>query len=177
MEIVVQEVLDGKKGAATLFYKEFAPAVKRFLQGKMGSEAVAQELLQDTFLSAFDSLPMYRGEASVKTWLLSIARHEVLDYYRKRYVRKVVEQTGVLWEGVGESLATPEMEWKKVEMSARFDKALGKISGRYRKVIELRYQRGLSVKEIASKLALPFKATESLIFRARGAFAEAYGTE
>ena len=166
MEKCVQEVLAGKKGAATLFYRAFAPAVKRFLQGEVGSEVVVQELLQDTFLSAFDALPMYRGESSVKTWLLSIARHEVLDYYRKRYVRKVVEQTGVLWEGVGESLATPEMEWKKMEMSARFDQALGRISRRYRKVLELRYQRGLSVKEIASKLALPFKATESLIFRA-----------
>ncbi len=177
MEQIVREVLLGKKTAATRFYREFAGTVRRFLRGKVGNEAAIEELLQDTFLSAFDALPLYRGESSVKTWLLSIARHEVADYYRKRYVRNVVEQTGMLWEGVGESGSTPELEWKKREMSEKFDLTLSKISKKYQKILELRYQKGLTVKEIAGKLVLSFKATESLLFRARAAFAEAYDAE
>ncbi|MEI6690689.1 MAG: RNA polymerase sigma factor [bacterium] len=177
MDEAVRQVLSGNKGAATLFYRRFEGLLRHFLQQKVSNDTVVEELLQDTFLSAFDALPMYRGEASVKTWLISIAKHEVADYYRKRYVRKVVEQTGILWDGVAESLTTPEIEWKKTEMSERFDRAFARMSKKYQKIIEMRYQKELSVKEIAKKLTLPFKATESLIFRARIAFAEAYGTE
>jgi len=177
MDVLIQELLCGKTGAATKFYKTYCQVVRRFLLAKVRSEAAAEELVQDTFLSAFDALPLYRGESSIKTWLLSIARHEVLDYYRKRYVRKMIEQTGVLWEGVGESRYSPELEWSRREMSERFDRALLKLSEKYRRIIGLRFQRGLSVKEIAERLGMPFKATESLLYRARMAFAEAYNVE
>ena len=99
MEKIVEEVLAGKKGAATIFYKENAPKLRRYLAIKL-PESEVEEILQDTFLSAFDSLPLYRGESSISTWLISIARHEVSDFYRKRYVRKTVEMTAPLFENM-----------------------------------------------------------------------------
>ena len=175
MEKIISEVLSGKKGAATRFYQEYAPSIRRYIRGKVGNEAVVEELLQDTFLSAFDAMPIFRGEASIKTWLIAIARHEVLDFYRKQYVRKMVEKTSILWDGVGESLTTPEGELARHEMSERFDKSMGRLTNKYKEVLELRYLKGLSVKEIAAKLEMSFKATESLLFRARVAFVEEYG--
>jgi RNA polymerase sigma-70 factor, ECF subfamily len=177
MQQLIEAVLTGKKGAATKFYMALNPSVRRYISGKVGSGGAVEELVQDTFLSAFDSLITFRGQSSLKTWILSIARHEVADYYRKRYVRKLVEQTGVLWEGVGESASTPELELAKKELSEKFDKAMGKLSTRYRKVLEMRYLRGMSVKEIAEQMSLPFKATESVLYRSRMAFVEAYHEE
>ena len=62
MEQVIKDILKGKKGAATVFYREYSPKLRRFLVAKLPSEADAEELLQDIFLSVFDSLPIYRGE-------------------------------------------------------------------------------------------------------------------
>lgn len=174
MELIVTELLAGKKGAASRFYRELSPKVRRYLRGRLPEETDVEEILQDVFVAAFDSLPLYRGEAKIASWLLSIARHEVADYYRKRYVRKVVQQTSSLLEEMVEEARTPEFEWKKRVLEERFALAYSRLSTQYQKILSLRFELGMSVKEVAEEMKLSFKATESLLFRARSAFAAAY---
>ncbi len=174
MDQLVSDILAGKKGAATAFYRQYAPKLRRFLAAKLPSEADAEELLQDTFLSVFDSLPIYRGECSVVSWIYSIARHEVADFYRKRYVRELVEKTNPLFEELMETVETPEKVWDKAKIRARFFGAYKSLNQSYQDVLSYRYELSLSVKEIASKMRLTFKATESLLYRARTAFSLAY---
>ena len=174
MEDIVLQILSGQKGAATRFYRAYAPKLRRFLVAKLPSEADAEELLQDIFLSVFDSLPIYRGECSVISWIYSIARHEVADFYRKRYVRELVEKTNPLFEELMETVETPEKVWDKAKIRARFFGAYKSLNQSYQDVLSYRYELSLSVKEIASKMRLTFKATESLLYRARTAFELAY---
>lgn len=177
MEELVQEVLRGKRGAATKFYHALSPFVKRYLRGKLPGENETEEVMQDVFLSALDSLPLYRGEASLKTWILSIARHEVADYYRKRYVRQAVEKTAPLFESMLSDLNSPEFEMKKNQLRKRFMKAYRRLSKPHRDILSYRFELGMSVKEIAVRMETSPKATESLLFRARAAFKVAYETE
>lgn len=174
MEKIVRDVLEGRSGAARRFYEMYATFLRGYLRGRLPSADDAEEVLQDVFLSAFDSLPLFRGKSSVKTWLFSIARHEVADYYRKRYVRKVVEQTGRLFEGLGVEVGSPEFEWEKIRIRERFEGAMQSVSGKYRRVLFLRYEMGMSVKEVAEQMKMSFKATESVLYRARMAFVGAY---
>lgn len=176
MDNLVRAILEGKKGAATLFYKNYAPKVRRFLLSKLPSEADAEDVLQEVFLSAFDSLPMYRGEAKPLSWLYAIARHEVADFYRKRYVRELVEKTSPLFEELIETVETPEMAWDRSKVRKRFFAAYTSLQQQYQDILSYRYELSLSVKEIAEKMKLSFKATESLLYRARSAFAVAYET-
>lgn len=177
MDSLVAEVLSGKAGAATQFYRVYAPKVRRYLQGRLGSEADVEDILQDSFLSAFDSLPLYRGASSVLTWLLSIARHELADFYRKRYVRAVVEKTVPLFEETLLSVDTPEFALHKKHLHHQFSRAYKSLSRQYRKILSLRFELGLSVREVSVRMNLSFKATESLLYRARRAFAAAYDTQ
>lgn len=173
MNNLVSEVLGGEKGAATRFYREFAPKIRRYLNAKL-PESEVEEVLQDTFLSAFDSLPLYRGEASVSTWLISIARHEVADFYRKKYVREAVEKTSPLFENLVSEINSPEFVMKKNKIEKRFFATYRSMSRQYQDILSYRYELSMSVKEIAERMDLPFKATESLLYRARLAFREAY---
>ncbi len=173
MEKIVREVIEGKRGAATKFYREYAPMLRRYLVTKMPDGEV-EEVLQDTFLSAFDSLPLYRGESSVFTWLVSIARHEVADYYRKRYVRQAVEKTTPLFDNMVSELLSPEFIWEKEKIEKRFFAAYAGLSKQYQDVLSFRYELSLSVVDIAKQMEMSFKATESLLFRARLAFRAAY---
>jgi RNA polymerase sigma-70 factor (ECF subfamily) len=177
MEQLVKEVLEGKVGAATRFYRAYEQKIRRYLWGRLGQEQDVEDILQDVFLSAFDSLPLYRGEASVNTWILSIARHEVADFYRKRYVRAVVEKTAPLFEEMVTELETPEFALKKKNLRGKFLKVYRGLSKQHQDVLSLRFEMGMSVKEIAARMKLPFKATESLLYRARQAFATAYETQ
>lgn len=169
----MEGVLAGKKGAATAFYKQFAPKLRRYLNVKL-PEGEVEEILQDTFLSAFDSLPLYRGESSVATWLISIARHEVADFYRKAYVRAAVEKTMPLFENMVSEVLSPEFVMKKKMIEKRFFSAYRGLNKQYQDVLSYKYELSMSVKEIAEKMELSFKATESLLFRARIAFREEY---
>lgn len=171
---MIKEVLAGKRGAATRFYQTYAGRVRRYLRTRLPSEADVEDVLQDTFLSVFDALPLYRGEAKIETWVMAIARHEAADFYRKRYVRKLVQQTAPLFEEMVEESRTPEFEWKKKQMEKRFMRAYNALSKQYQEILSLRFELGMSVKEVASKMELSFKATESLLYRARSAFAVAY---
>ena len=176
MDEAIGKILAGEKGAATRFYRLYAPKLRRFLIAKLPSEADAEEVLQDVFLSVFDSLPIYRGECSITSWIYSIARHEVADYYRKRYVRELVEKTNPLFEELMETVETPEKVWDKAKIRARFFATYNSLNQSYQDVLSYRYELSLSVKEIAEKMKLSFKATESLLYRARTAFALAYET-
>jgi len=173
MENLVKAVLDGENGAATRFYREFAPKLRRYLIAKLPEQEL-EEVLQDTFLSAFDSLSLYRGDSSVTTWLISIARHEVADYYRKRYVRSAVEKTTPLFENMVSEVLSPEFVYEKKKIEKKFFAVYHVLNKQYQDVLSYKYELSMSVREIAEKMNLSFKATESLLFRARGAFREAY---
>ena len=173
MDKLVERMLQGDEKAVVEFYKEFSGDLRKYLRMKLPAEAV-EEILQDIFISALDSLGLYRGRASLKSWLKGIARHEIADFYRKRYVRRAVEITSKLFEGVGEEIKTPEWELQKKEVKERLERVMRGLNRRYREVLYWRFEVGLSVKEVAERMNLSFKATESLLFRARKAFVLAY---
>jgi len=173
MDQMVENVLSGKKGAATIFYKKYVAKIRRYLIAKLPLEEV-EEVLQDTFLSAFDSLALYRGKSSVSTWLIAIARHEVADFYRKSYVRKAVLSTSPLFESMVSELFSPEFALEKAKIEKRFFSTYRALSKQYQDVLSYRYELSMSVREIAVRMDLSLKATESLLFRARLAFKESY---
>lgn len=174
MERLIEQVLAGKRGAIRELYAKYAPGLRQYLRGRLKEEEDVEELLQDTFMSALDSLPLYRGTASFRTWLTSIARHEVSDWYRKRYVRQAVEKTAPLFEEMLPLMRGPEWELKKKMVKQKFRKSYQGLKQEYQDALSYRYELGMSVKEIAAKMNLSFKATESLLFRARAAFRLAY---
>ena len=175
MEKLVEQVLAGTKGAASGFYKIYAPKLRRYLIFKLPEEEV-EEILQDTFLSAFDSLPLYRGESSVATWLISIARHEVADFYRRAYVRAAVEKTAPLFENIVSEILSPEFVMEKKKIEKRFFSTYHSLTKQYQDILSYRYELSMSVKEISERMRMSLKATESLLYRARLAFREEYET-
>lgn len=55
---------------------------------KTNNEVVSQDLVQDTFLAALKAKETFKNESSEKTWLISILKNKVIDYYRKSDVLK-----------------------------------------------------------------------------------------
>jgi RNA polymerase sigma-70 factor (TIGR02943 family) len=51
---------------------------------KTGDQELAQDLVQDTFLSAYQKIDRFEGRSSAKTWLFSILNNKIIDYYRKK---------------------------------------------------------------------------------------------
>jgi RNA polymerase sigma-70 factor, ECF subfamily len=111
----------------------------------MGGTEV-DELVQDTFVRAFNSLESFRGESSLRTWLFTIERRLMLD--RRRAERRRPEKTPVA-ETDAASEYTALDGIVADEMQERVRLAVDQLTALQREVFTLRVTEGLSYKEIA----------------------------
>lgn len=158
----------GDEKAVLGWYKQYQQPLLRFIHTKIADPQDAQELCQNTFLSCLESLPLFKETSSLWTWMCSIARHEVADYYRKKYAKKVLKLIPF-----AEALL-PEQIIDVHDVSQAVRSALRKLSSRDRELLQLKYVDGKSVKSIAFALGVSVKSAESLLYRARKAFEEVY---
>ncbi len=173
-ERLVGQLLEGKRGAAREFYKLYNGAVKAYVVKKAQSIEDAEEIVQDTFLAAMDSLALFSGRSRLYTWMIGIARHEISDYYRKKRIKSLVLSQFPVLEQVLADERTLEDEYDSHDLKLRVEEVLEQLIPRYARVLRMKYLEGWSVQEIADKLGESFKATETALFRARAAFALAW---
>ena len=62
---------------------DYGDSLYRFAHYRVNNTALAEDLVQDTFLAALKSLDRFKGKASVKTWLTGILKNKIIDHYRK----------------------------------------------------------------------------------------------
>lgn len=139
-------------------------------------EQDAQDVTQQTLLSAMEHLDGFRGESSFSTWLLRIASHAALKVIRKRHGLKTVSLEAST-ESDGESIPHPEFiaDWRespgqlaeRQEVQRLLDEALAQLDEKHRLVFLLRDVEGLSIKETASVLGLSEANTKVRLLRAR----------
>lgn len=132
----------------------------------------AEDVLQQTFLSGWRALRTFRGDASVKTWLLTIARNAALAR-REQVSREPLDPTPVEELGLraGWGGPSPEEQAMSAERTALFGHALERLSDEDREILTLRDLEGLSGEETASVLGVSLAAMKSRLHRARLALA------
>ena len=158
------------------FYTEHKKPLFQFILRHLDNVHDAEEVLQDSFLAFVEALRDFRGQSSLKTFLFSIAKNKTVDKLRKKKLKQML--FSYIPAPIVESLAHVFLddEIDKKQLIEKIDSVFGKLPHDYALVLRLKYTEGYKVAEIASKIKLSFKATESLIFRARKAFIIAYKT-
>lgn len=154
------------------FYDRALPVVFGYFVTRCGGRKdVAEELTQETFLSAVQSLERGVDIESQLPWIVSIARRRLVDHFRKqeRRERSEVEIRSPFPSStsVGGSALTSLTE-------ARLIAALDRVPPRQRIALLLRYVDDLTVREVARSLNQGESATESLIRRGRASLLDAY---
>lgn len=150
------------------FYRKMQPKLLVWVGNRVGRDEDAEEIVQDTFMAWVESLPAFDGRSSLETFLYAIAKHEVADYWRKKYAKKMIKTVPLIEEIYREDLYSAK------ELSRRVEAAYRRLSGEERVVLVMKYEEGRQVREIAKRLRISFKAAESRLFRARRAFVLAY---
>lgn len=174
MASIIARILSGDANAVTKFYHEFAPKLLAYLKNRLPHD-VAEETLSDVFLEAIDALPTLQKDTNLRAWLFKIAHNKTVDYYRKRRLKTVFLSQIPFLEIVDSEVREPEFLYEKNVLKNRIETALYNISEKYKKILKLHYEEQISVKEIAVMFNMSSKAAESLLFRARQSFVQAYG--
>jgi RNA polymerase sigma-70 factor, ECF subfamily len=134
----------------------------------VGSDADAEDVVQETLIGAYKQLPKFEGRSSLKTWLSRICVLQVSKVYRSRGVRKM----GSLDAGGEEPSILSKAQHS--DRQADIETMLKTLSPEHREVLMLRELQGLSYKEIADALGVPQGTVESRLFRARQQLKESF---
>lgn len=174
MADILKRIIDGNPQSTRDFYLQFSQKILSYLKKRLPHEEDAQEIMQDVFLDAIDSLYYLQRQTSVQSWLYSIAHNKVVDYYRKRKIKSIVLSAIPVLQIAAEEIHQPEFQFEKDKIRDKIEKAFASISTRYQEILIMRYENNIPIKQLAVDLHLSFKATESLLFRARQDFKKAY---
>jgi RNA polymerase sigma-70 factor (ECF subfamily) len=131
----------------------------RYAYWLCGQDALAQDLVQETFLRAWRSLDALRENVAAKAWLTTILRRE----HARLYERKPMPTTDIADLELSDSAPGPEELGEDSVLRA----AIGKLEPKYREPLVLQVLGGFSCTEIARQLDITEAAVMTQVFRAR----------
>jgi RNA polymerase sigma-70 factor (ECF subfamily) len=180
---LVKQMLAGDEAAFHRFFDEYFARLYRFASIRLGDDPDStREVVHLTMSKALRKLANYRGESQLFTWLCAICRNETTDWLRRhgRYREHIVltEDFPEIRAAVDSFRApqsgNPDALAQRAETIRLVQVALDRLPGHYGNALEWKYIEGYSVTEVAAKLGVGQEAAQSLLARARRAFAEAY---
>jgi len=180
---LVKQLLAGDQRAFDRFFEDNFARLYRFAMVRLGDDPEgAREVVQIVLTRAVRKMHTYRAESALFTWLCAICRNEISDWLSKqgRYRDHIVlvEDFPEIQAAVDSFQAplqdSPERHYQRVEVLRLIQVALDRLPANYGNVLEWKYIEGHSVKEIATRLEIGTEATQSLLARAKRAFADVY---
>ncbi|MDX9974295.1 MAG: sigma-70 family RNA polymerase sigma factor [FCB group bacterium] len=157
--LIIRRVLSGEREAFGFLVKRHLPAVYAVAYARTHNHADAEDVAQEAFLSALQSLDRLRDPRKFVSWTVSITRRVAADTFRARARRLEGEPP----EG-GED-ARPSVE--RAELFALVDRELAEIDDASREVLLLHYFAGRNGREIAHLLGISHGAVRKRLQRAR----------
>jgi RNA polymerase sigma-70 factor (ECF subfamily) len=180
-ELLQRAQAGNEEAFGTLMRHHYEPTF-RLVQSMIRDEHAARDVCQEIWLTVWNKLKDFRGEAKFSTWVYPIATRRAIDHLRsrQRFTKRFLpfltgddneESGGVRTpEAVAES--DPRAELEKVERNARFERALNSLPPKHRGVLALREIQGLSYDEIAENLGIARGTVMSRLFHARRMLAQ-----
>ena len=118
-----------------------------------------------------DALPLFQFQSNLTTFALGIAKHELMDYWRKKYAKRLIRTVPILKE-------VPALPYGSTVVSqkihAAMERAYAELKPLQAQVLRWKYEEGKSVKEMAELLGWTTKAVEAYLYRSRKAFQAVY---
>lgn len=156
---------EGDDAAFELIVRRHTDAVWRFARSTLKDDGTAEEAVQDTFLKAHRALGTFRGDAALRTWLVSICHRTCLDRLRRKRLDVVP------LEQVREQRGRDERH----ELRLWLEEALGELPDDERQAFTLVHVLGYSREEAAEIVEVPPSTMRSRVSRARERLAIAMG--
>jgi RNA polymerase sigma-70 factor (ECF subfamily) len=171
---LIQAMAAGNTQALNALYERFGSAILSFLVARLGDQQLAEEVLQDVMLAAWENAATFRGESKVFTWLLVIARNRAMNAQRHHVLPSVSLddefESGTTDSGLFEVVA-------RKATSAAVRAALRTLPPAQRELLVLVFYHQLSGPEIARVLGITIGTVKSRLHRAKEALRRALTAE
>lgn len=151
---LLMRLRDGDQNAWDEVYREWSQKIFSYLRFNLPTSEDAEDLLSETFMAAVKSIHHFDGKSALSTWLYTLAHNKMVDFWRSHQVT----------EELPLNLSVSEEE-----SGLDFQESLNRLPSDAQQALLLRYREGLGVDEVAKVMGKTYKATESLLSRARAA--------
>lgn len=174
---LIEEVLKHSSDSAfRLLVERHQSLVVRTCKGFVTSYADAQDIAQEVFIEMFQSLPNFKGQSKLSTWLYRISVNKSLNFIRKQNRERMFRRIECFFgrsNSTNDCLEVPDtsaliadrMEAEQTRMEVR--RAIDALPENQRIAFVLSRYQELSYKEIAGVMGMSVTSVESLIFRAK----------
>jgi len=169
---LIAECLQGRTAAFGELVRRYQDRLYNAIYRLVDNADDAQDVVQDAFLNAYQSLRSFKGDSLFFTWLYRIAFNSAISLKRKQRVVLRLE-TGSEHEGSStepldpSELSRPEHALEQAEEERRVQRALSRLSPEHRMVLVLKEIEGQKYDAMAEILQVPVGTVRSRLHRAR----------
>lgn len=163
----------------------------QFALQRISDYGTAEDLVQETFLSAWNSKDRFRGDCTERTWLTGILRNKIIDQYRRNGRRPSLLETDlearshesderISWmeqQPDPNRTSQPEAETEKHEFMNHLESAISTLPSKMGRAFSMRELQGLSTEEITDELKISKANLWVLIHRAKQNLSSELGEE
>ena len=160
---LLKQIARGDEQAFEVLYGRHSTPLYNYLFRLTHHTTVAEDLLQEVFVVAWEKARSFRGDAQVKTWLFSIAHHQAISWLRRE--REILTADDDLLDQPVPSQGESRLieTWRAEQLGT----ALDKLSPDHRAVLELAYFYDMPHAEIAEIMDCPVGTVKSRLSHAR----------
>jgi RNA polymerase sigma-70 factor (ECF subfamily) len=174
VDISIQALKEGDRSEYARLVDEYSGMIFRLAVKILNNQQDAEDVLQETFIKAFQHIPTFQGLSSISTWLYRIATNEALMMIRKRKpeigsvsLEEYEDHDDKEPMQIEDWCCLPEEELLSAETKEYLDEAIQNISNNLKVVFLLRDVEGFSVRETAEILEISEASVKTRLSRAR----------
>jgi RNA polymerase sigma-70 factor (ECF subfamily) len=165
---LVKKVRKGEQDAFKVLYLKYSDLLFAFIIHNLDNQDVAQDIWQETWCIAVEKLDKFQFKSSFFTWVCAIAKNKIYDYYRQTKWQDTFVSSGKFHFHIDSE--EKENELIDAETQSEVVKVLADLNDEYTFLLKAKYIENKSTDEIAVAIGKSYKATESMLTRAREAF-------
>lgn len=147
--------------------KDFGPSLYRQAHRVLGNAEAATEAVQEILLNVHRSLPDFRGESSLATWVYRIGLNTLISYRRHQRREQLASIEAEDVQSLADEGSDVAGEYERKETREEIARCIAKLSPRESAAVTLFYMDGLGYKEIASVMETSVSAVGLLLHRGR----------
>ncbi len=173
-DLVLKAVNHNDQKAYAVLMERYRNSIFHMMLKMVHNRDDADDLTLEAFGKAFNKLEKYEPKYAFSTWLFKIAINNCIDHIRKKRLKMLSidqpmgEDDKKDYSGsLKASVLDPEEEFIREQLVSLMRSVMGKLSYKYRLMIELRYFEELSYDEIAKELEIPLGTVKAQLFRAK----------
>lgn len=170
---LVEAALRGDQSAYDRLVRKYEEPLRRHVGRLVRDRREVDDLVQEAFIKAFQSLASYSPTFAFSTWLYKIAANHAIDHLRRQKLATVsldrppTEREGERPPEIADATYRPDRHLLEDQQRDLIREAIDRLPEKYHRVIVMRHREEMSYEEIAQALDLPLGTVKAHLFRAR----------